>query len=89
MNAHEIPKDVQDFGRELGELCAKHKLFSFQGHIRPGYRSKWLGGDIQFIWDSGRHGIDACKIKLISTVQVEVECPIGKPKQALQEEEKQ
>ena len=70
-----IPEDVKDFAKELGMLCAKHGLNEFGGRIRPGYRSQWPG-DLQFSWNSGRHEAEEGSIRLSSTVDITLECPI-------------
>ena len=70
-----IPQDVLDFAKELGELCAKHDLYGFQGRFNPGFQSKW-NNTIQFSWDSGRHGATESKIKLSSDITALVDCPI-------------
>ena len=71
-----IPQDVKDFAKALGELCAKHELSKFSGGFYPGFHSQW-SGEMQFLWDSGRHDADAGKISLSASVRVQLDCPIS------------
>ncbi len=75
VNSEMITQDVKDFARELGELCTKHGLSQFSGDFHPNWQSKFRG-KVQFGWNSGRHGTAAGMIRVQSTVEVAVACPI-------------
>lgn len=74
-NKDAIPQSVVDFAKELGELCSKHELINFRGKIDGSFQEPWYGGT-DFSWDSGRHGAAEGIIKLSTTINVGVECPI-------------
>jgi hypothetical protein len=69
-----IPKDLQEFARELGELAQKHGLHRLHGEFSPGLRSKW-NNNVTFYWEAGRHGDAAHKISLSSTQQLNIDVP--------------
>jgi len=65
----EIPKEYQDFCKEVGKLARKYKLSEFRGEFRPPIRADWHSM-ISFSWTQGRHGAEAGNISINSQVWV-------------------
>ena len=65
----EIPEKYQEFCREVAKLASKLNVRSASVTLRPGYDEAW-DGDITASWSMGRHGSDAHKICIESTVRV-------------------
>lgn len=63
----DIPEELQEICRDFGKIAQKHGLYRLNGTFRP--RSKW-GGDINFIWEAGRHNEDSNEIRISSTFNV-------------------
>lgn len=64
-----IPEKHQEFCKAVARLCREHGLRSFGGQFTPGFGDPWRS-QIVFSWAQGRHGEDAGRISITSTLDV-------------------
>ncbi len=65
----EIPEKYQEFGREVAKLAIKLNAGSVNIKVAPHYKDGWEG-DIEVHWNAGRHGDEANRLVVVSTVRV-------------------
>ncbi len=78
MSETDIPQSMQDFAREIGEVCRKHELNSFRGTFNPSSMQEigllaW--GEFELFWSAGRHFADSGTISIIGNQRMSVKLP--------------
>ena len=82
MSENDIPQSMQDFAREIGEVCRKHKLSSFRGTFNPSSfqdHSLISWNNFELFWESGRHFADSGTINVVGTQRMNVKIPFTLP----------
>ncbi len=64
-----IPERHIEFCRALARVAREHGMQKMNGEYRPNFQDGW-DGDIQFVWEQGRHGEDSDKLFVQSNIRV-------------------
>ena len=67
-----IPAELVQFCKEVARLAAQYELSRLNMTFNPGFNTPWRDA-IQMAWDSGRHGDNAHRLNITSTVMVQAE----------------
>lgn len=65
-----LPTAAIEACKELALVAKKHNLNSFSATIKLPYEAGW-NDDVTLRWESGRHGDDACRLDITSTVHIQ------------------
>lgn len=75
-----IPQNVQDFARDFAALASKHGLMKGYVQIQFGYRGDRAWDEpISITWEEGRHGEDARKYHIQTTLHIRGSITMEKP----------
>lgn len=74
-NKIDIPENLQEICRDLAKVAQKHKLYELTGKFR--HQTNW-GGEISFVWISGRHDEDNNKLSISTSLYVNTKVTIKK-----------
>ena len=56
-----IPEELQEVCRDIAKVAQKHGLRRLSGQFS--HRTAW-GGNISFVWDSGRHNAESNELSI-------------------------